>query len=169
MTDPRLKHPEIDYTRKTRSPLKMGTWVMVADGEKALLLENIGDAETPRLEVRREEVQDNPPSREQGTHAPGRYNDGPQVQRSAVQDTDWHWLAKERFAADLADLLLDQVRKGRFERIILVAGPKLLGELRRDLHKEVTDKVVAEADLTLTNHTVDDMARRIAEATTPES
>ena len=65
--------------------------------------------------------------------------------------------------------LLDQVRKGRFERIILVAGPKILGELRRDLHKEVTEKVVAEADLTLTNHTVDDMAKRIADATTPES
>ena len=34
---------------------------------------------------------------------------------------------------------------------------------------EAIRKVVAEADLTLTNHTVDDMARRIAEATTPES
>lgn len=169
MTDPRLKYPNIEYTTKNRSPLTFGTWVLVADGEKALFLENAGDAETPKLEVRREEGQDNPPNREQGTDAPGRFNDGPQVQRSSVQETDWHWLAQARFASDLADLVLDKARKGQFERIILVAGPKILGELRQNLHQEAAEKVVAEAALTLTNHPIDEIARRVADATTPET
>lgn len=51
--------------------LKHDTWVLVADGEKALFLRNEGDAEYPNLEVVREMHDDNPPTREQGTDQPG--------------------------------------------------------------------------------------------------
>ncbi|NND41066.1 MAG: Host attachment protein, partial [Silicimonas sp.] len=34
------------------STLKNGAWVLVADGEKALFLENITDGEDPYLKVR---------------------------------------------------------------------------------------------------------------------
>ncbi|MBF9042161.1 Host attachment protein [Rhodobacterales bacterium HKCCE4037] len=163
MADP-LKHPEIDYVRRNTSPLTTDTWVLVADGEKALFLRNDADAENPNLTVIREEEQDNPPTSEQGTDAPGRFNDGPNVHRSAVQDTDWHWLAKERFASDLADMLYKQAHSGKFERIILCAAPKILGELRKELHKEVEDKVVGEVDLVLTNHPVHEMSERITHA-----
>ena len=44
--------------------LKPQTWVVVADGEKALFLINRGDAEYPNLDVFREEEHDNPPARE---------------------------------------------------------------------------------------------------------
>ncbi|MEX3015369.1 host attachment family protein [Gymnodinialimonas hymeniacidonis] len=164
MADP-LKNPEIDYVRRNSSPLTTGTWVLVADGEKALFLRNDGDADDPNLSVFREEEQDNPPTRAQGTDKPGRFNDGPQVQRSAVDDTDWHWLEKERFASDLAEILYKQAHHGRFDRIILCAAPKILGELRRELHQVVTGKVVAEIDLVLTNHPIDEIATRITDAT----
>ena len=36
--------------------LKTGTWVVIADGEKALFLENTMDAEDPYLVVRRIDV-----------------------------------------------------------------------------------------------------------------
>jgi protein required for attachment to host cells len=39
--------------------------------------------------------------------------------------------------------------------------------LRRVLHKEVSDRVVGEVPLTLTNHPVNEMAHRIADALTP--
>ncbi|MEJ6388651.1 host attachment family protein [Gymnodinialimonas ulvae] len=165
MADP-LRQPEIDYVRRNPSPLTTGTWVLVADGEKALFLRNDGDADAPNLTVFREEEQDNPPTHEQGTHKPGRFNDGPQVQRSAVADTDWHWLEKERFASDMADILYKQAHHGKFERIIICAAPKILGELRQELHQVVTDKVVGEVDLVLTNHPIDEIAERIADATT---
>lgn len=74
--------------------LKHGTWVMVADGEKALFLRNAGDNKYPNLEVVQEIQQDNPPTREQGSDSPGRYNDGPSVHRSAVEDTDWHRIGR---------------------------------------------------------------------------
>lgn len=167
MTDPSMTPTEVTQVRRNRSPLTRGTWVLVADGEKALLLENTGDADVPLLEVRREDHRDNPPTREQGTDRPGRYNDGPSVQRSAVDDTDWHRLEKERFAKDLAGMLYRRAHADRFERLILVAAPRVLGALRREIHKEVADRVVAEAALDLTGHPVDEIARRVVAATTP--
>ena len=148
-----------------------GTWVLVADGEKALFLVNDGDAESPNLNVRRKEEHESPPTREQGAHKPGRFSDGPTFanvagaagfkQHSAVGQTDWHTLEKDRFADELCEMLYKRAHDGDFERIVLVAPPRVLGPMRKHLHKEVADKVVAEIDKTLTNHTVGEMEKII--------
>ena len=39
----------------------------------------------------------------------------------------------------------------------MVAAPQVLGNLRGSMHKEVTDRVVAELPLNLTNHPVDEI------------
>lgn len=137
--------------------LKHGIWIMVADGEKALFLKNIGDSKFPNLEVVREMEQDNPPTREQGSDSPGRYNDGVSPHRSSVEDTDWHRLGKERFADEIADQLYKLAHGGEFNEIILVAPPMVLGTMRKKLHKEVEDKVAAEIPKTLTNHAIPDI------------
>ncbi|OWK22067.1 Host attachment protein [Mesorhizobium amorphae CCBAU 01583] len=134
--------------------LKHGLWVVVADGEKALFLRNRGDTRFPDLQVVQEMEQENPATREQGSDRPGRYNDGPSVHRSAVQDTDWHRIGKERFADDIAERLYRLAHRGAFEEIVLIAPPQVLGEMRRKLHKEVGDRVQAEIPKTLTNHTI---------------
>ena len=72
-----------------------------------------------------------------------------------MEDTDWHQLAKDRFADDLAEWLYKQAHRGAFDRIVLVAPAGVLGEMRKKLHKEVADKVVAELDKDLTNHPLD--------------
>ncbi|MFK0688985.1 host attachment protein [Mesorhizobium sp. IMUNJ 23033] len=134
--------------------LKHGLWIVVADGEKALFLRNRGDTRFPDLQVVQEMEQENPATREQGSDRPGRYNDGPSVHRSAVQDTDWHRIGKERFADDIAERLYRLAHRGAFEEIVLIAPPQVLGEMRRKLHKEVGDRVQAEIPKTLTNHTI---------------
>ncbi|KHA51734.1 host attachment family protein [Sulfitobacter geojensis] len=139
--------------------LKNGTWVIIADGEKALFLENQTDGEDPFLEVFREEEQENPPNRDQAANRRGRFNDGPSVHRSAVDDTDWHQLAKDRFAGELADILYQKAHAGAFEQIVLVAPPGTLGELRHQMHQEVSNKVIGEIDKTLTNHALDDIEK----------
>ena len=85
--------------------LKHDLWVIVADGEKALFLRNQGDTQCPNLQVVQEMEQENPATRDQGSDRPGRYNDGPFIHRSAVQDTDWHRIGKERFADEVAERL----------------------------------------------------------------
>ena len=137
--------------------LKHGVWVLVADGEKALFLRNEGDAEYPNLQVMREIHEENPATREQGTDRPGRLNDGPSVHRSAVADTDWHAIAKERFADEIAERLYAMAHRGDFEHIVLVAPPQVLGELRKKLHKEVEARITGEVAKTLTGHTVSDI------------
>ncbi|WP_404404120.1 host attachment family protein [Pelagibacterium halotolerans] len=130
-------------------------WVLVADGEKALFFENTGNRKTPNFKVVRELEQDNPPTREQGTDAPGRYNDSGANQRSSVEQTDWHRLAEERFAKDAAELLYKYAHNNRFKEIVLCAAPRILGELRKELHPEVLSRVIGEVPKTLTNHPVE--------------
>lgn len=132
--------------------LTKGTWVLIADGEKALFLENVIDDAEPYLRVIDKEEQSNPPTREQGTHRPGRMAGGGGTPRSAFDDTDWHALAKERFAKDLSDMLYKSAHAGAFERLVVVASRQVLGDLRRDLHKEVQARIVAEIPKLLTNH-----------------
>lgn len=137
--------------------LKHGIWVLVADGEKALLLKNAGDNKFPNLEVVQIMEQENPPTREQGSDSPGRYNDGPSVHRSAVEDTDWHRIGKERFADEIAARLYKLAHGGEFDSIVLVAPPVMLGAMRKKLHKEVGDKVTAEIPKTMTNHAISEI------------
>jgi protein required for attachment to host cells len=140
-------------------------WVLVADGEKALFLRNEGDGQYPNLEVVREVREENPPTREQGTDRPGRLNDGGAggAHRSAVADTDWHRIAKERFADEIAERLYKMAHRGDFEAIILTAPPTVLGEIRKKLHKEVAGRVVAEIPKTLTGHPVYDIEKILME------
>ena len=135
--------------------LKRRGWVVVADGAKALFLENTKSEFAPGLEVFRKERQDNPANRDQMSDRPGRMSDGPQGHRSAVSEADWHALAEDAFASDLADILYRHAHRGDFEQVVLVAAPAVLGEVRKHLHKEVSGRVIAEIDKDLTNHPVD--------------
>lgn len=139
-----------------------GMWVLVADGEKALFLRNEGSAVSPELEVVREVHDENPPTREQGSDRPGRFNDAGGAHRSAVAETDWHRIEKERFAGEIADRLYKMAHRGRFEQIVLVAPPVVLGQLRKELHKEVASRVAGEVPKTLTHHTVDGIRDNLA-------
>jgi protein required for attachment to host cells len=78
-----------------------------------------------------------------------------------MEPTDWHEIEKERFAKDLADILYAQAHRGRYDRLILIAGPNILGEMRGHLHKEVVDRLIAEIPKTLTNHPVDRIERLV--------
>jgi protein required for attachment to host cells len=141
--------------------LKHNGWVVVADGSKALFLRNDGDEMFPNLQVFRKDEQDNTATHEQGTDRPGRLNDGPGAHRSAVADTDWHALAKDNFASDLAGTLYKKAHQGKFEEIILVAAPSVLGQIRKELHKEVANKVVADIDKDLTNHPIGEIEKLV--------
>lgn len=138
-------------------------WVVVADGGKFLVLRNEGDAELFDLKVTRHLEQENPPDREQGTDRPGRFDDvGPG--RSAVEETDWHEIAKERFAKDLAARLRSWGLEKRFDHLVLVAAPTTLGQIRPELHEEVRKRLIGELAKDLTNHPIDEIEKALAAA-----
>lgn len=126
-------------------------WVMVGDGEKALFFRNEGDATHPHLQVMDVLEQDNPKSSDQGTDRPGRAFSSVGGHRSAMQETNWHKLEKHRFAKQIADVLYTAAHKGQYSKLVIAAPPMIMGDLRKAMHKEVTDKIVAEISKDLTN------------------
>jgi protein required for attachment to host cells len=135
--------------------LKKGDWVLVADGKKALFLRNNLNVNDYDLQVVWHRAMGNPPSREQGSDRPGRTNTVPGGQRAALQETDWHQLAEDRFAKEIAAILNRAAKDDAFESIVIVAPPKVLGELRTELDPEAAKKVSAEIPKTLTNHPIE--------------
>ncbi|MEX0317283.1 MAG: host attachment family protein [Ruegeria sp.] len=139
--------------------LTQGTWVVIADGEKALVMENITDAADPNLVVVSVEEQDTNNGASRPADRAGRRFDSGPGQKSAMEETDWQGHAQSMFVQDVADLLYRKGYKGAYERLVLVASPHVLGLLRRRLHKEVLNKVVAEVNKTLTNHPLNKVER----------
>jgi len=139
-------------------------WVLVGDGEKALVFRNEGDEKFPNLQVIQVMETENPLTKDQGSDEPGRRHDGPGPQKSAMEPTDWHTIEKHRFAKEMADALYKAAHKGRFSQLVVVAPPMTLGDLRKEFHKEVKDKVVAEFDKTLTGHPPSEIEKILTKA-----
>jgi protein required for attachment to host cells len=136
------------------------TLVLVGDGRKALFLRNKGGAGHPELVTETVMEQVNPATRDQGTDRPGRYSgtaDG--VSKSALEQTDWHQQAEDRFASDVAAALYKKSQTRDFQRLIVVAPPRALGTMRSALRKEVAQKITAEIAKDLTSHPVLEIAR----------
>ncbi|EYD77040.1 hypothetical protein Rumeso_01299 [Rubellimicrobium mesophilum DSM 19309] len=138
--------------------LENGTWVLVVDGAKALVLENLTDGMDPNLRVVRKEENDAPDSRGEATTSPDQ-----QGVRRQLDANDYHTFEEHRFAEAMADWLYKAAHRNRFDRLVVVAPPKVLGTLRQSLHKEVASRVVAEVPKTLTGHPVDQIERIVAE------
>ena len=136
--------------------------IVVGDGEKALFLRNEGEPEQLQLEVENIFGHDNPATHEQGTDKPGRAFASVGTARSAMEQTDWHQLGEERFAAGIAEMLYQLAHANQFEALVVVAPPKVLGNLRKAFHKEVVDRITGEVPKDLTSHPVAEIERLLA-------
>lgn len=136
--------------------------VVVGDGEKALFLRNKGDPQQMKLEVENVLGHDNPATHEQGTDKPGRAFASAGTASSAMEQTDWHRLGEERFAVEIAATLYRLAHANKFEALVVVAPPKVLGILRKAFHKEVVDRITGEVPKDLTSHPVADIERLLS-------
>lgn len=139
-------------------------FVVVADGRKMLFFRNEGDAAYPNLVVERVREQDNPPNRDQATDGPGTSFSSVGNGRSSYEETDFHQLEEDRFAAETADRLRKRALANNFEKLIIIAPPRTLGELRKHYHKEVSDRLIAELDKDLTGHPVKEIEAALVNA-----
>lgn len=108
-----------------------GDWVVVCDGGKTLILENIGDALFPNLHVREVKEHTVPMTHDQGTDAPGRAFASVGHARSAIEQTDWHLQGEQDFLRALAAELDQAVAAGKTRHLVIVAPPRALGVLRQ--------------------------------------
>ncbi len=121
------------------------TWVLIADGGHAKVLET--DASLSRLEAQTdmEMSADLPRSHEILADRAGRSYELHGHARHAKGDcVDPHRELKRGFAKAVGKALEKRLAEGRFERLVVVAPPPALGDLREALPKKVRAKVVGE-------------------------
>ena len=145
----------------TKLKIEQGDWVIVCDGKKALLLENVGDAMFPDL--RTKEVYEHKAAKThgQGTDAPGRAFSSVGAVRSAVEQTDWHDQSERAFLEDLAGRLDAAVTAGETKRIIISAPPRALGVLRQAYSHNLRRALGAEIDKDLVRMPVHEIEKHL--------
>lgn len=145
--------------------LAHGAWVLVADGEKALFLENKGDPDLPDLRIIGAEERTLEPNRETYSDDEGRRMDNHALgQRSAMERTDYKQIDKARFAEEIVRALEIAHRDKRFQALAIFAPSKVLGSLRHAMSKELAQAVVVEQDKNFTNEPAETLEKRVLEA-----
>ncbi len=113
--------------------------VAVVDGNRFVLMRNVGTLFEPELETL--ETPDIDPT----NFSAGVRHQDPVGQ--LLGRTDLNELA---FAAGVAEWLNHAVLGNRIEKLVIIADPKSLGEMRRHYHKELGKALVGEIDKALT-------------------
>ncbi|MEE4351059.1 MAG: host attachment family protein [Pacificimonas sp.] len=140
------------------------TQICALDGEKMLILINEGDHDYPNLQVVRKEKQENPSDMEMSANRPGHVGESARPGGHSYDDTDFHQLAEDRFAKDAADILYKRAFRGDVDKLIIVAPPNTLGEIRKSYHKEVEDVLIGEIDKEATNLPPNEIAEMVKAA-----
>jgi protein required for attachment to host cells len=140
------------------------TWILIADGARARVLAQARDFAPLEPAFEQEEFTGSTAqSREIASDRPGRsFDSGGQGRHAMEPPTDPQRYAKYTFARELATRLEEAAHAGRFARLVLVAAPKTLGDLRELLPGVVKAKIVAEIDKDLTKVPGPELAKHLA-------
>lgn len=141
---------------------KTVTWIVVADHQRARVLMNGGpgrrlqpvdamDLET-HLKAGRDIVADRP----------GRSFESKGNMRHALQRrVDPHRQAAERFVERVVKALTAASEKGDYDRLVLIAPPRALGEFRKLLPTSVKGKLIGEVGEDLTKAPTKALSRHV--------
>lgn len=138
--------------------------VLVADGRKSLFFRNAGDGDFPNLAIEDKAEFANPAHHEQAADIAGQSMRTKDGHGGSMEETDFHRLEEDRFAAELAETLKARALANEYEALIVVAPPRTLGELRRRYHKEVERRIVGEVPKDLVNVPVPEIEKVLQEA-----
>ena len=124
---------------------KEKTWIVVADGARAFIYENAGPGKGLSLLAETSSEDARKPTSEQGTDRPGQNGNYNAVIQNAEEG-----IIKTEFVKGLSGLVNDAAGRGAFDKLILIAAPKALGDIRQNLGAKARDKVVHEMNKDLT-------------------
>lgn len=140
------------------------TWILIADGARARIVVNEGPGKGIRQVEGADFRADHPPSSEMATDRPGRSFDSAGSGRHAMAPpSDPHRTAKQDFVTRLAGFLSDQLSEANFDRLIVVAPPQSLGDLRGALSGPVHSLISAELAKDLTHIPTEDLPEHLEE------
>jgi protein required for attachment to host cells len=126
------------HKKRAMASTRYPTWILIADGKNARVL--MREAHNSPLTVARElHGADATHARDLKTGPTGRFGSGRLEPR-----TDPLVHEKQQFARRLAELMNTAAREKLFRRLVLVAPPKTLGDLRMSLDGAASRLVSAE-------------------------
>ena len=135
--------------------------VLVADGTKVLFLRNHGDQNQIDLRTESHDEREDRKDRELKTDAPGTaatgMSGGGDTHRPAYSETDFHQQEEDRWVKDAAEELKKRALRNDFEALAVIAPPKALGTLRKELHKEVERRIVMTVNKEMTDRPIPDI------------
>ena len=126
------------------SMIPHNTLVVVADGRAARLFRNQGDESA--LKLHQTELLDTSDALDSGPSG------------SQPCDTD---VGEAAFVKVLADRINRSALRNGFDHIVLVADPSTLGEIRKQLHKEVDARMIADVAKDWTNTPLDQIEKAL--------
>lgn len=140
------------------------TWVLIADGMRARILKWEGhDRFTAALDQEMYDPAVHGFSRDLKSDRPGRsFHTGSSARHAVEPRHDPHQQEKHQFARHVAQMIDDAAARNAFDRLILVAPPKTLGDLRAMLGAVAAKRVVGEIHKDLIHTPVHELAGHLA-------
>ena len=126
--------------------LPTDTYVAVADGEKLNLFRNTGTESEMKLTA----------ASDQDVEVVAGMGAG-----SSAGNPDESRVEEAGFATGIVDMLNKRVLAGKFSKIVIIAAPKTLGEMRKHYHKKLEEALVGEIAKDLTGHSIADIEKSI--------
>ena len=127
--------------------------VALANGERLIIMRNIGQPFEPKLERVSE------PDLLLTNFSAGVRHQDPAGGRNGSTDLD-----ELAHGAAIADWLNKATLNGASEPIVIAADPKTLGQIRQHCHQQLQARIVGELDKDLTNQPVEAIERALAQA-----
>ena len=141
---------------------KTVTWILIADGARARLVVNANKNDGYKQVIDTDFIADNRPSHDMGSERPGRTHDSTGSARHAMQPpVDPHREEKRHLAQRVNAFLEEQRQQKAFERLIVIAAPKTLGDLRGSFSAPLQAMVVEEIDKDLTMFSLNDLQDKL--------
>lgn len=142
------------------------TWFVIADGQRARIVRRL---RTPRPRVENvfpydwinSELLSLDPSQEKLGRG-GNATDS-STYHGIPPGPDPRRQLKQEFAVELAEFINRGALAQHFNRLVLVAAPKTLGDIRAKLSEQARECIVAELDKDLTHSSDEDLADRFEE------
>jgi protein required for attachment to host cells len=149
-------------------PLPNNALVLVADGTKVLFLRNHGDENQIDLRTEAHDQREDRKDSELKTDAPGSTQQSGGYGHSTYEEPDYHQQEEDRWIKDAADELKVRALRNDFEALAIVAPPKALGTLRKELHKEVERRIVCSVNKEMSGRPIPDIEALLTGHTAPE-
>ena len=145
--------------------------VLVLDGRKSLFFRNHGDEEMIDLRTEAHDEREDRKDREIKTDAPGTAAagaTGAETHRPAYSETDFHQQEEDLWVKDAAEELKKRALRNDFDALAIVAPPKALGVLRKELHKEVEKRVILTLNKEMSGRPIPDIEQLLVSESAPE-